>query len=564
LGESPLYRPFATVININGDNAPISSVYSHYLDWFTYSLNYGVGSPQIDVKIYNPLTGFEPYEISTRPEKNRWGTGAANGQPTISDYAPATLNDMKFVTFAEMGYVGDNIDGFYIDFYNLFIDSPDSYLTSMQFGGYDPIEFFTLIQTPEDLVAYLESADLPGWKEYRYQVIGDRVKATAKFQDKQNHSILKFVYTLSGVYNATPYLPSSIDLDISSKEIKLGICALVQTAMIGPSGPFWSGPSGPWWYGPSGPWWETPSCDPYWIGPSGIGASGPSLWPDDSYEEFPNPSGPLWPGPSNWLFPTVYSNTFLTLGNRLRIRNASGGYAEGYVIGLSDYDIIVDIDLINDIGDFEEFDLAIVDTVYTFEKPVHVFDRETIASIQTTLSNADLSLDEDLLFLNCPFPDQLISYRTNKGANASDIRYWIEAGYVEYDNVLGVQTGHLPSAYDENSLNMVNVRATYNTMVVPIYHPVFIVISNLASNMETEWTLYLGNTTVAKVKTTSYFIWRFDEPGLYLLEVKSTDTRGNVSTVTTDIAVASAMEVNEYHKYVEKLLDARKFEMTHH
>lgn len=571
LGENQLYRPFATVININGENAPISSIYSHYLDWFTYSEEYGVGSPQIDVQIYNPLAGFESYSVSTRPEKSRWGTGAANGQPIISDYAPATISDMKFVTFAEMGYVGDNIDGFYIDFHNLYLDSPSSYLTSMQFGGFTEIEFFMLIQTPQDLVDYLEAADLPGWREYRYQVIGDRVKATSKFQDKKNHSILKFVYTLSGVYNSTPYLPSSIDLDISSKEIKLGVCTLLQSEMIGPSGPFWLGPSGPWWYGPSGPWWENPSGLPYWVGPSGFWAgpsgytpSGPSFWPPDTDLEFPNPSGPLWPGPSNWLFPTVYSNTILKLGDRLRIRNSSGGYAEGYVIGLSDYDIEVDVDLINAVGDFDEFDLAIVDTVYTFEKPVHVFDRLTMLDIQTTLSNAGLVLDEDLLFLNCPFPDQLISTRLHKGAAGSDIRYWINAGYVIYDNVLGEQTGNLPSAYDENSFNMVNVRATYNTMVVPIYHPMFVIISNLASNVETEWTLYSGTTVVAKVKTTSYFIWRFDTPGLYKLEVKSTDTRGNVYTVTTDIAVASAMEVNEYQKYVEKQLDARKFEMTHH
>ena len=39
--------------------------YSHYLDWFTYANQSGVGSPQSAAKIYNPLSGFESYETST-------------------------------------------------------------------------------------------------------------------------------------------------------------------------------------------------------------------------------------------------------------------------------------------------------------------------------------------------------------------------------------------------------------------------------------------------------------------------------------------------------------------
>ena len=593
LGESPVHRPYATVINLNGENAPLSGVYSHYLDWFTYSNNYGVGSPQDQIKIYNPEIGFESHTNSTLLAKKQFGTGSANGQPTISDYETAKLHDLKFVTFAEMGYVGDSLDGFFIEFPNLSTDSPSSYLNSMQFGGFTEIEFFMLITTPQDFITYIESANLPGWKEYRYQIVGDKVKATAKFQDKKNHSILKFISTLSGVFNANPYLPSSVDLDISSTIIQLGICTLFQSEMIGASGPFWINSSGPFYYGPSGPFYEHPSSGPYWInstgslyyGPSGwyVGPSGPvwgspSSWPNELDDLWPNPFGDLWPNPSGWAFPTIYSNTLLQVGERIRIRNASGGYAEGFVITMSDYQLEVDIDLINDIGNFTTFDIAKVNTVYTFEKPNHVFDRQTLDRIQTTLAQAELELDEDLLFLNCPFPDQLISHKLNKAANASDIRYWIDKGYVRYDNIRGVQTipftlpdntikeldTYLPSVYDQNSLTMTQVRATYNTIIAPLYHPVFIIISNLTSNIESEWTLFLDSVEIVKVKTPSYFIWRFDKTGIYQLTVKSTDSRGNVSVLTTTIHVISTMSVDEYQEYIEKQLDNRKFEMSHH
>lgn len=508
LGNSPLYFPYATVINLNGENSPLSSIYSHYLDWYTYSHKYGVGSPQIDAQILNLNNVFEPISQSTESVKFQWGTGSANGQPTIADYSGARLKDLKFITFSEMGYTGDKLDGFYIDLMNLCLDSPASYLTGMQFGGFAEVDFPSFIQTPDDLLSYLQNNTLPGWREYSYQIFGDRIKATAKFQDKKNHSILKFIYTLSGVFNSIEYLPSSIDLVISSETIQLGICTVFQSQMIGPSGPGWTGPSG-------------------------------------------------------WSFPTIYSNTILKLGDRIRIHNSSGGFAEGFVISISDYDVQVDVDLIENIGDLSTFSLAIVDTVYTFERPIDVFDFKTLAKSQLTLAGADLQIDEDLMFLTCNFKDLLISNRTHKAAPASDIRYWIDLGFVTYDDVEELQTGYLPSSYDQNSLNMTHVRATYNTIIVPIYHPVFIIISNLTSNVETEWTLLIGSTQVAKIKTTSYFIWRFNEPGEYSLHVKSTDTRGNVSILDNEVKISVALTVDEYQDFVERQLTNRKYQMTH-
>jgi hypothetical protein len=262
------------------------------------------------------------------------------------------------------------------------------------------------------------------------------------------------------------------------------------------------------------------------------------------------------------MFPTIYSNTTLQLGDRVRIRNSSGGYAEGFVVTLSDYQVEIDVDLINDVGNFDSFDLAVVKTVYTFEKPEYVFDATTLASIQSTLLQANVQIDEDLLFLNCPFEDTLISLSDHKAAAASDIRYWTDREFVVYDNDLGEQTGFLPSEFDQNSLSTTNVRATYNTMIVPLHHPVFIIISNLPSNIETEWTLTKDSVEVAKVKTTSYFIWRFDSAGRYKIVAKTMDTRGNVYEVTSEIDAVSSMTIDDYSKYVEKQLDDRKLEMT--
>jgi hypothetical protein len=566
LADSPLYKPYAAIVNLNGDNAQLSDIYTHYLDWYTYSHHFGVGNPQEDVQIYDAALGYQPQQLSNNPIKSRWGTGSGNGQPTIKDYAPARLKDMKFVTFSEMGYAGDLIDGFYLDLLNLDPTSPSSYLTGLQFGGFTEITFSTLIETAEDLLSYLESTTLPGWKEYRYQIFGNRIKATAKYQEQKNHSIIKHASIVSGLFNSTEYLPGSIDLDISSTIIKLGLCTLLQSQMVGPSGPFVYTPSGPsGWVGPSGPYYENSSL-PYWINPSGFVSSGPSLWLDGSEKLWPDQyevGDPTWPSTYSFPFPTVWSNTMVTFGSRIRIVNLDGGYAEGYVIAISDYEIVIDVDLINEIGDFSEFSLSIIDILYTFTKPMYVYDRQTMVKIQNTLSNADLQLDEDLLFLVCPFNDQTISTRTHKGAAASDIRYWINKGCVIYDNINGIQTGYLPSSYDQNSLNMNSVRASYNTMIVPLYHPVFIIISNLTSNVETEWTLSLDSVVIAKIKTTSYFVWRFDTIGKYELNVKSTDTRGNVSILDTTINAISIMTVDDYQQYIEKQLNDRKYQMTH-
>lgn len=596
LENSPLYKPFASIVDLDRKDTNYTNLDGHYLDWNFYSNHYSIGSPQGEVEIYNNNTGeYEKLKESNLSEKYQFGTGSVNNQPTLADYNNAILSDLKFVTFEDLSYSSDIIDGFYIDFDNLNNASPNSYLLSLQYGGFNEVSFPILISSPSEFIAYIESANLPGWKNYRYEIFGNRVKATAILQDKKNHSILKVSSQVSGTFNNSPYIPSSIDLDISSIDIQLGICTLFQSEMIGASGPFWQSPSGPWWPGPSGPFYEWdnystifngPSSNPsligtasgpYWITPSGLVYYGPSgydlspsgpVWGgpsstlDSLNEVWPNPSGLVWPYSTNWLFPTIYSNTNLKLGDRIRIKNSSGGWAEGTILTISDYQIELDIDKINKIGNFINFDLSLVKTIYTFNEPINVINTKLINEIQSNLSQINKELDRDLLFLDAPFSDYLNDTSLYTKANASNIEYWINNGFVSYDNALGIQTGYLPSSYDENSLNIINTRIFENTINALIFTPVFIVISNSVSSIESIWTLTKNNIEIVKIKTPSYFIWKFDKIGKYSLSVTYKDARGNITTLNTKINVVNSMSSYEYSNYIEEYLDNRKSENT--
>jgi hypothetical protein len=43
-------------------------------------------------------------------------------------------------------------------------------------------------------VNYMNQAPFPGWSNYRYKVLGNEVKADAKFIDRKNHAILTFTF----------------------------------------------------------------------------------------------------------------------------------------------------------------------------------------------------------------------------------------------------------------------------------------------------------------------------------------------------------------------------------
>lgn len=531
LADSPLYYPYANVIN-----SEISSISNHYLDWNTYSNYYGVGGNHNDIKLSSTGNSLIPYSQSTEIIKNSWGTGSANGQATISNYLTARLGDLYHTNFSNFGMTADQLDGFYITLrgedyqYNL-----NSNLVAIQFGGFDEINLTSLTNpTIEEVLNYLQNTSEPGLSNYSYQIIEttfgpsalplSRIKATAKYQDPQNHSIIKLISIVTGLDSGlNKWTPSSANLTISSTD--------------------------PLIYGPS-------SLPQTVYGPSSVPV--PAIT-DGEYTltDF---------GGSE----TLYGNTYLAVGDRLRIQNDNGDYIEGTITQMTVGQTVIIIDQAYGAGILSDFNLFLIDTVYTFNKPVSVFNQTEINKIQQNLLQTNLRIDEDLLFLDCPFEDCLQTLNPYTPAAASNINYWIDKGFVKYDNsgtspssIPASQTGYLPSNYDENSFNLSNIKLTYGSLIVPLYQPIFITIANLVSNIETVWTLKLNDQLIASVISTSYFIWRFTKPGTYTLDIDSVDTRGNHSISTSSIIISTLVTPNEYRNYIEKQLNIRKYKIEH-
>ena len=551
LADSPLYYPYANVIN-SGQFL----ISNHYLDWNTYSNYYGVGANHTDIKLSSESDYFGrdfrgrdfftqrlftkdlliPYSQSTGVIKNNWGTGSANGQATISNYLTASLGDLYHINFSNFGLTADQLDGFYITLrgedyqYNL-----NSNLVAIKFGGFDEINLTTLANpTIEEVLNYLQNTSEAGLSNYSYKIIEtivgpsalplSRIKATATYQDPQNHSIIKLISIVTGLDSSlSKWTPSSANLTISSTD--------------------------PLVYGPS-------SLPQTVYGPSSVPV--PAIT-DGEYTltDF---------GGSE----TLYGNTYLAVGDRLRIQNDNGDYIEGTITQMAVGQTVIIIDEAHGAGILSDFNLFLIDTVYTFNKPASVFNQTEIDKIQQNLLQTNLRIDEDLLFLDCPFNDCLQTLNPYTPAAASNINYWIDKGFVKYDNseigpssIPASQTGYLPSNYDENSFNLSNIKLTYGSLIVPLHHPIFITIANLVSNIETVWTLNLNGQLIVKVISTSYFIWRFTKPGTYTLDIDSVDTRGNHSISTSSIIVSTLVSPNEYKNYIEKQLNIRKYKIEH-
>jgi hypothetical protein len=637
LGQTPLFDPMANVVNPNGLFEPFTQIQTHYLDWYTYSNYWSVGGRQDEALISYPGEGFVPYRLSSNPAKKGWGSGSIDGQPTLSDYAGAKLNELYHLDFSDLGYVGDTLDGFYIDL-KLTPASPGSHVRSLQFGGFPPLDIATAVPgaTLETLTSYLQSlsnSTKPGWSEYSYQIIGGKIKATAKQSSKLNHSIIK----------------------------------VLQSATV----------------------YDSLTASSYPIDNNGLSISDPVI-----------SASTLYTFTELFESPTVSETSGLVIGSRVRVQNQDGGWVEGIITDLTTALFEVRAQTANVIGDFTQFEVVWADSVYTFGLPKRVFSADSLLSTQQTLAQMNLSLDEDLLFVYSDFTDKLKTLSSDIPAPASNINYWIDNGYVTYDtlpdelyvdtvqvspgifthenndfpgnilpltgknnywefhinegeiwtlpdiytiriddSIVGwengsklrivfdtpvetddfvievitnanasyevtlatltqedfakvdgvpsrfaltatcddaanfvftvdriepVQKGFIPSQYDENSFTLSNIKATQDTIQVPIHHPIFVTISNLASNVETEWTLVneVGDTII-NVRSPAYFIWRFEKPGSYKLLGQSTDTRNNTSYMNVNIAVANVLSPAKYVQTIEKELNERKRMLTH-
>ena len=146
-------------------------------------------------------------------------------------------------------------------------------------------------------------------------------------------------------------------------------------------------------------------------------------------------------------------------------------------------------------------------------------------------------------------------------ANASDPMYWINKSFISFsDNGYGtVVSGFLPSNYDHNTFTLSNLKIGTGALAVPVFQPIFAVVPNIPSKKQCVWKLSVGTTTIVQIRSLSYFVWKFDEPGEYYLTAEVTDARNNVFTMQTKFNVGHVKSIDDYRSYVELGLNRRKY-----
>ena len=185
---------------------------------------------------------------------------------------------------------------------------------------------------------------------------------------------------------------------------------------------------------------------------------------------------------------------------------------------------------------------------YTFSFPTKVYSDSVIDWLETQFPQ----VDRDLLFLNVPFDDLI------QGLGGTS-QYWINRGFINYSTTQ--QTGYLPSYYDQNAFDFVGLKVSDDTVRVPLQMPVFVVLNNIDSKTETIWSLTKNGTEIAKIKSTSYFTWRFNEPGKYYLTAISTDSFGNEFSTAKPLMFVDVLTKDDYVQYIENELNRRKLDL---
>ena len=184
--SSPIYSPFANVVQGTGSESMLTS---HYIDWYTYFNNFGLGNPQTEVEIFTEGVGFEPISGSLNSAKIYWGTGShLTGQPSLGDYEDSTIKDLGLVRLVDLSYVPDKLNGFILD-----LPSYPAQLEFINFADWNILNSYVVqpYSGSDELAAQLNSATHPQVTEYRYLSINGKVHAQAKRQDRALHRILK-------------------------------------------------------------------------------------------------------------------------------------------------------------------------------------------------------------------------------------------------------------------------------------------------------------------------------------------------------------------------------------
>jgi len=181
-GSSSLYNAAINVIDPDPNSALVDG---NYFNVSTYINDFGLGSAVNRVEILNG-NNYEPIVDSNLALAKQWGIGLNSGRLTLGDLADAQIGSLYHTRLKHTTYPTDYLNGFSIN--------PIGLIT-MQYG-----EFPEITVPPQyssnltQFVNYMNQAPFPGWSNYRYKVLGNDVKADAKFIDRKNHAILTFTF----------------------------------------------------------------------------------------------------------------------------------------------------------------------------------------------------------------------------------------------------------------------------------------------------------------------------------------------------------------------------------
>lgn len=183
LAGSYVYNPKAIIMDNEhlSDGLQAIDIDRIFLDWATYSLDYGFGRSQYSIQIQAEDGTWEDYYASAHPEKKNWGTAMDKPVATVDDYQDATVKEMFHTRLSDYAWQPDFQDGFYIEQIS-FVPG----VSVLRIGLFEPFTIPAFVDF-DDLINQLNSTDAPGISNYRWSIVGDKIHASSVIQSKLMH-----------------------------------------------------------------------------------------------------------------------------------------------------------------------------------------------------------------------------------------------------------------------------------------------------------------------------------------------------------------------------------------
>lgn len=201
---------------------------------------------------------------------------------------------------------------------------------------------------------------------------------------------------------------------------------------------------------------------------------------------------------------------------------------------------------------------------YTFDAPRHGFYRDHPSDKLNPL----LSLN--------------IDYNDIMNGSANDPMYMIEHDYFRYmenhktyisdyeketvnddgsvnENTYNIRfKGTLPVIFNNNYINLSTTKFSKGSFVIPRFKYVIFFVDNLHRQTEFEWNLTDDTgKQIILTRNNPYFIWRFEDKGIYHISYWSKDAQGN-DYYNDRFGMITVTEADEYKTFVEHKLNERK------